>query len=681
MKCEKCGAELEQGVLFCKECGNKLNNEKRFCRECGSALSPGMKFCSNCGADVNVVDNNIPIEPNLQSANIPSKKYRTSESIIKDGRLGNKKKTNKTILAIIGLGCVLFLVILLITLGSSSKNSNLDKSVANTCFDEILPVVDANATIESGTEYAYMSDAWNVYIATAVSDKIIKIEHWDKSSQNSKKMKLDKDLGSFQIVEEENGFMWIDEQQTAFTFNLCDKDNSDIKNGEMVIFTINTSSSDNCKGTNYDDDIACYTYTNDDWHMYRAIALSDSLVKIECWYRTSSGFFDNYLYAWDLGVIDITDTQTDFAWGDDTHTAFTITMIDNENGSEWKEEKLVSFILENEKYQYASVCDYLGKTTNSVEDNEKNQKNGFDSLTNEVYEMSSYSLEIPSYWSNENSISDGFQRYAETYGKVAMLQVTSSAETDSNYEVTFDGLMSDNDNMIQMIEATAFKEVTDYEVINTGVVKGILYTGIFEADGLTGTGFWFAFPSMEDRSWCALVCGETDNTEYSYSDDFMKIISSIKKLDMDNTENDGKSYEETTETKEEDIEPSKTTETETSTKTTVILPESNTKLGKDLDTKGSSTVYYINVDGTSNIPKLEEWGSATVTDSVAEYLDYLESQGCTVSITSSDKNSPYAGYTMYETYFEVKNATVTWTMYLCIQDENFVEYELDINLP
>ena len=50
MKCQNCGADLEQGVSFCRECGSKVIT-KTFCRECGTELLPGAKFCSSCGAD------------------------------------------------------------------------------------------------------------------------------------------------------------------------------------------------------------------------------------------------------------------------------------------------------------------------------------------------------------------------------------------------------------------------------------------------------------------------------------------------------------------------------------------------------------------------------------------------------------------------------------------------------
>ena len=91
-------------------------------------------------------------------------------------------------------------------------------------------------------------------------------------------------------------------------------------------------------------------------------------------------------------------------------------------------------------------------------------------------------------------------------------------------------------------------------------------------------------------------------------------------------------------------------------------------------------LYYINVDGVRNKPTIKRWNGATVTDGVAEYLDTLKSQGFNVRITSQNSKTPYEGFTYYETYFEVSNNDLKWTMYLNIQSEKYVEYELDIHL-
>ena len=183
-----------------------------------------------------------------------------------------------------------------------------------------------------------------------------------------------------------------------------------------------------------------------------------------------------------------------------------------------------------------STTDGMTDST-TADDVSQPQKNGFDSSTNEIYTLAGYTVEIPKYWKSERKNDFGFQRYAETGGKVAMLQVSAQAETDDSYPVSFDGLMSDNDNMIAMIESTCFKDV-DYEVVDTGVIKGILYKGTItdKESGLSGHGEWFAFASEKDRSWCALILAQTDNTEYTYTDDFMKMIKSIKPVEITSPE-------------------------------------------------------------------------------------------------------------------------------------------------
>lgn len=174
-----------------------------------------------------------------------------------------------------------------------------------------------------------------------------------------------------------------------------------------------------------------------------------------------------------------------------------------------------------------------GASSSHAED--RAEKDGFDAGTNESYPFAAYEIEIPVYWDSatENSIAGGIQRYAETGGKVAMLQITAGEDPDPSYPVTFEGLMADNDNMIASIEKSAFDKVTDYEIIDTGIIKGILYKGTLkdENSGVSSYGEWFAFPSETDRNWCNIVLVQSNNTDYSYTEDFIKMIQSIRILE------------------------------------------------------------------------------------------------------------------------------------------------------
>ncbi len=55
-RCEKCGAEVQNGAAFCMSCGTPLPriqpqpvNVGRTCKKCGANLAPGARFCTNCG--------------------------------------------------------------------------------------------------------------------------------------------------------------------------------------------------------------------------------------------------------------------------------------------------------------------------------------------------------------------------------------------------------------------------------------------------------------------------------------------------------------------------------------------------------------------------------------------------------------------------------------------------------
>ncbi len=111
----------------------------------------------------------------------------------------------------------------------------------------------------------------------------------------------------------------------------------------------------------------------------------------------------------------------------------------------------------------------------------------------------------------------------------------------------------------------------------------------------------------------------------------------------------------------------------------IVLPKEGSKLAKDYDnTSNAKTKCYLNVDGVKNIPKTQKYENAIVTDGVYEYLEDLKKSGYKVEITKVENKNVYAGFNMYDTYFKVASDAISWTMFLSIQDEKYVEYEFDI---
>ena len=242
--------------------------------------------------------------------------------------------------------------------------SSEPESIEETAQETEMPVApridmkEGDYYIETGHSFAYMSDEAHVYIAIPISNNVIKVESWDRTFTVEREVTFNKDLGTYKIDDPENGFCWVDNQHTAFYFNVTDKNNSRLRSGKNVVFSISANEGDECKGTAYDEKIACYSYINDDWDEYRAILLTESLMKIEVWCKPTG--LSDWIYNYDLFYIDLENGKTDFEWGDDTHSAFTITMIDPENSFYWKETKFVSYTLKNSDYQFKTVSDYLG---------------------------------------------------------------------------------------------------------------------------------------------------------------------------------------------------------------------------------------------------------------------------------------------------------------------------------
>ena len=68
-------------------------------------------------------------------------------------------------------------------------------------------------------------------------------------------------------------------------------------------------------------------------------------------------------------------------------------------------------------HTYPERSESSSSTSQEVAESEnKVQKNGFNSDTNVIYNIAAYSIEIPNYWTSENEIPGGFQRYAEMGG-------------------------------------------------------------------------------------------------------------------------------------------------------------------------------------------------------------------------------------------------------------------------
>lgn len=144
---------------------------------------------------------------------------------------------------------------------------------------------------------------------------------------------------------------------------------------------------------------------------------------------------------------------------------------------------------------------------------------------------------MPNYWEEGGSKNEYLQYCAEKGEQVVMLSVAYLEESDDEYDVSFEGLYADNDNMIETVGAM-FPDgnVFNYEMFESDYgLKGVLYhftysqnMGWFE--NVDGQGYLFCFPSDIDRRWFYITLLYTNNvaTSSDYVDDYMTLLSTVK---------------------------------------------------------------------------------------------------------------------------------------------------------
>ena len=187
--------------------------------------------------------------------------------------------------------------------------------------------------------------------------------------------------------------------------------------------------------------------------------------------------------------------------------------------------------IEDVKEQWSELWD-----SENAETNDTNSSVGFEEGTYERVNVKGFSFDIPNYWSEEGSKNEYLQYYAEKGDKVVMLSIAYPEESDDDYDVSFDGLYADNENMIKVIgEMFTDGDVYDHEVFESeNGIKGILYRFTFnqKINWLTkkdGIGYCFCFPSEDDRRWFYVVLLHTNNVSGDdYKADYMTLISTIK---------------------------------------------------------------------------------------------------------------------------------------------------------
>lgn len=170
----------------------------------------------------------------------------------------------------------------------------------------------------------------------------------------------------------------------------------------------------------------------------------------------------------------------------------------------------------------------------------KPEKNGFNEKTNKLFTFNNYNMSLPSYWDDKSEKEDNILFYAETSGKVAMLQIGKIAKT--YFDFTPENVEKAKDAIFMSILDGLNAEYSDInsQFYETSFVKGYLFSCKLNIKGYPSKMKIFAFISSSDDTITSIGIIETDNTRFTYNNDFKKIIDSIKHLndyDYNNSNN------------------------------------------------------------------------------------------------------------------------------------------------
>lgn len=154
----------------------------------------------------------------------------------------------------------------------------------------------------------------------------------------------------------------------------------------------------------------------------------------------------------------------------------------------------------------------------------REEKNDFNSETNTTITFFGYDLSFPSSWPEGDNTLDNKTYYAETGEAVAMFQMQCVSSPFDN----FDELNADKDTFSESygnsFESFNVSSAAEYSVSGT---KGILYDYTGSTSGLDVHGKMLVYVSETGGNLISLQMIQSDNTEYSYFEDYEKILDSV----------------------------------------------------------------------------------------------------------------------------------------------------------
>ena len=552
--CKNCGKELESDAKFCARCGTATgqdvhseNTKRKFvyegeirkCPNCGEIINSFISICPACGFELNSKRVSSVLQDFIKEINECERTIANNSETGKTGWTSwSKGKRTWWVILNIFFVCIplaIYVALPLLLVKSSPKLTKEEKKMAS--LIENFPFPNDRESILSVLIFAKEKIDF-ISKETINRKNAYWMRLWCAKAEQLKK-KADMLFPDDSIVKESYAEITSDEAHV----NKILKVKAIIGLVILIIATVflviryGKTSRDVVDDTDYSATFEWQTnglfallpepLTNNGHIVWEL----EEQIYIEL-YNISSENFESYVKECrDVGfTVDVTKNDTIFYASDNKGYGLSIFYDDDTNVMKVYVD---SYDIADENSENSSE--------NQNNDGQNEQSSGetdnlFENNEVKTLDIKNFSMEIPDYYVEEGSKNEYLQFYAEKGDKVVMLSIAYPEETDDDYDVSFDGLSADNENMIKAVGGMFTDgDVFDNEEFETEYgIKGILYQFTYNQkfDWFTkidGSGYCFCFPSEDDRRWFYVVLLHTNNVASDdYKDDYMSLISSIK---------------------------------------------------------------------------------------------------------------------------------------------------------
>ncbi len=511
-------------MAFCQNCGHKIDGNAKFCQECGTVIEPDsterrtvyageIHKCPNCGEVLDSFVSNCPscsyeIRGAKTSSAIKEFASKLAEIDSKSDH-GRFSKAIKTSLNIDSL-----------TKNEKKKVSLIKNFIVPNSKEDMLEFIILATSSINYQAYDFMNtrmpkserhinDAWyskvkqvyeKVKIINPLDNTFVEIKKlFDECNSNIKKAKKKA------VIKVSLLFGWIPLLWLILIFGLFVSEPKDeakeIERLENIVVEVQAAI--------------------DNKEYKHALRIADSID-----YQRNDEQMER---KWDIQRAYWVDKVIEVAEQEGVVLEYTPKDdIDKSNDA----DECLENDTDDDNEQVTSIEDITVESVSDMKVTEKHKSKSYRTIN-----VKNFTFDLPDYWSEEGSKNEYLQYYAQKGESCVMFSIGYPLETDNDYDVSFEGLYADNENMVETISSWFTEgDVIDYEPYETKYgVKGILYCYTYNQEidwlkSVDASGYCFCFPSEEDRRWFYICFTQTNNVPGNdFKDDYMLLISNIRK--------------------------------------------------------------------------------------------------------------------------------------------------------